>query len=147
MAERIGKLCRNLLPADFEQHRRQMPAIQQFLDSELPDPLAGAVTLLTASDREIVIAAASPPLANYLRLYTREIEAQLNEAFGMQRRLKVRTLPASATRLAPTAAPLKPRPVGAPAVDAVERNARWIEDESLRESLLSLARAMRNDAD
>ena len=110
----------------------------------MPEPLAGAVTLLTADDQEIHVAADSPPLANYLRLYRAEIELQLNEAFGRPRRLQIRTMPAAATRLAPVAAPPPPRPVGAAALEALERSARCVEDDALRESLLALARAIRD---
>lgn len=146
--DRIGRLCRSILPQDFEKVRRRLPAVQQFLEDNLPQPMNRSVTLLTITPDEVVIAANSPLVANYLRLHSSEIQQQLFETFGLKQSLRFRSIPDTMLQVAPaTGGVRKPEPVGKQSVEALRRNARWIEDEELREAMLSLAARLESDTD
>lgn len=139
----IGRLCASVLPAEFERIKRVAPRLQAFLDENLPPPLNRAVTLLTLSDDEIVIAASTPVVANYLRLHQSELKQQLRETFGMRQALRFRSLPDSLLRLEHERPERTPRRVSDETVTALERGANWIEDERLRAALLSLAESLK----
>ena len=140
MARRdLSRLCQSVLPPGFDEARRQLPEIQAFLDSNLPDTVTGSVTALSVDAEQIVIAASTPIVANYLRLHSAEIQQQLSETLQLQQALRFRTIPDAMMR---PRAPVKlqaPRQVSTESVDAIRRNAQWIEDEALRQALLSLA--------
>lgn len=140
----IGRLCQSVLPPEFEQVRRQLPEIQRFLKQNLPEPVNQAVTLLTLNQDEIVIAANSPLVANYLRLHGKEIQQQLHETFGLQQSLKFRTIPDSMLKLDQPGKLRDPKKVSAESIDALERNAKWIEDDDLKAAMLSLAKSLKS---
>ena len=119
--------------------------MQQFLEENLPEPMNRAVTLLTATDDEIVIAAYNPIVANYLRLHSTEIAQQIRETLGLEARLKFRTLPESLLQAGPHRQQREPRPVSAASAEAIRRSAEWIDDEDLRAALLSLAQSMKQE--
>jgi len=139
MASRdISRLCQSVLPPGFEQVRRQLPQIQAFLEENLPEAVQHSVTLLTVNAEEIIIAANTPMVANYLRLHSAEIQQQLRETFQLEQRVKFRTIP-DALFQARKQETLQPqRVVSREAVRSIKRNALCIEDETLRAALLSL---------
>ncbi len=139
----IDRLCRSVLPPGYEQIRRQVPKLQRFLDENLPDSVRGSATLLTLDREQIVIAASTPLVANYLRLHGREIEQQLRETFGLQQKIRFRTVPDSLLRVGIGARPHPPREVSPESIETIERSAEWIEDEKLRASLLALAHSLK----
>lgn len=141
-SRKIDRLCRSVLPPGYDRVTNLSPAVQRFLEDNLPSPMNRAVALLTANDEEIVIAAYNPMVANYLRLHSVEIAQQLRETLGLEARLRFRTMPESMLRTAQRQPKSEPRPVSERAVDAVRRGAEWVEDEQLRAALLSLARSM-----
>ena len=96
---KISRLCQSVLPAEFEQVKRQAPGLQHFLEENLPEAVQQSVTVLTINQDEIVIAASSPMVANYLRLHSRELQQQLREAFSFEQTLKFRTVPDSLLKL------------------------------------------------
>ena len=140
---RIAKLCQSVLPAEFEQVKRQAPGLQHFLEETLPEPVNRQVTVLTINAQEIVIAASSPMVANYLRLHSKELQQQLRETFDFEQTLKFRSIPESLLTLPQQQSPAKPREVSAESVDSLERNAQWIEDENLRAAMLSLVDSLK----
>ena len=141
----IDRLCRGVLPPGFERVERQLPEIQQFLEQNLPESVQGCVHLLTLDDEKVVIAANSPLVTNFLRLHSSEISQQLRETFGLEQPLKFRTIPDALLETGRHESRARPREVSGNAVEAIERNARWIEDEQLREAMLSLAKSLRRD--
>ncbi len=142
---KIDRLCQSVLPPEFEQVKRQLPRIQLFLEQNLPEPVNQAVTLLTLNPDEIVVAANSPLVANYLRLHAAEIQQQLRETFGLEQPLRFRTIPDSMLKLnSPQTLP-KPEKVTPESVESLQRNAQWIEDDDLRAAILSLAESLKSD--
>ena len=141
----IAGLCRAVLPAEFERLRQQIPEIQKFLEHNLPESVQGCVTLLTLNDEQIVIAANTPMVTNFLRLHSTEIGQQLRETFNLKQSLKFRTIPDALLKTAGRDQLPEPVPeaVSGEAVDAIERNAQWIEDEELRATMLSLAKCLK----
>ena len=137
--QKLDKLCQAVLPAGFEQVKRRVPEIQRFLDENLPEPVNRCVTLLTLNREEIVLSANSPAVASYLRMHSREIEQQLSETFQFKQRVRICTLPDSMLRLDDPVSRPPPREVSTASVDAIRRNAKWIEDDELRASMLALA--------
>ena len=142
---RIGPLCESLLPAGYDRVSKLGSRIQQFLRGNLPEPLNRTVTLLTVDDDEIVIAANTPVVANYLRLHQGELQQQLRESLGLGQRLRFRSLPQSMLRVDRPVAKRAPRRVSEQSIEALERNASWIEDEDLRRALLELAQSLKRD--
>lgn len=144
MARRsIAGLCRGLLPPEFERLEQQIPEIQKFLEQNLPESVRACVTLLTLNDEQIVIAANSPLVTNFLRLHSSEIEQQLRETFGLEQTLNFRTIPDALLQTGSRDHQPQPRVVSGEAVEAIERNAEWIDDEELKQAMLSLAKSLR----
>lgn len=142
-ASKIDRLCQSVLPPEFEQVKRRLPQIQQFLQQNLPEPVNHAVTLLTIKHDEIVIAANSPLVANYLRLHASEIQQQLRESFGLQQSLKFRTIPDSMLKIDSPEKRRKPGHATPESIEALRRSAQWIEDDELRAAMLSLAESLK----
>ncbi len=144
MARRkLDELCRAVLPPGYDRMRRYAPGIQRFLEENLPPPANACATLLKIDDDEIVIAANSPPVANFLRLHAGEIRQQLRETFGLEQAVRFRTVPDALLEVEPPGDRRIPRPASARSAEAIERNASHIDDESLREALLALARSLK----
>ena len=141
--KKISGLCQSVLPPGFEQVTRLGPEIQHFLEQNLPESVNQAVTLLTINQHEIVIAANSPMVANYLRLHSMEIAQQLRETFHLEQALKFRTVPDSLLKIDRNQTSREPRAVSAESIRAIQRNADWIEDKDLKAALLSLARSLK----
>ena len=142
-ANKISRLCQSVLPADFEQVKRQAPGLQHFLEENLPEAVQQSVTVLTINQNEIVIAANSPMVANYLRLHSKELQQQLRETFNFEQTLKFRTVPDSLLKIERPEHLRPPRQVSAESVEALKRSAQWIEDEDLKASILSLAESLK----
>ena len=140
---RIDRLCREVLPAEFERVSRLAPQIQQFLEHNLPESVNRSVRLLTLGRDEIVIAAYTPMVASYLRLHAAELRQQLRETFDLDLEVRFRTLPESLLHAADRPATPRLREVDAATVGVIERGAESIDDEALREALRSLARSMK----
>jgi sRNA-binding carbon storage regulator CsrA len=143
-SSKISRLCQSVLPAEFEQIKRQAPGLQHFLEENLPESVRQSVTVLTINQNEIVIAANSPMVANFLRLHSKELQQQIRETFDFEQTLKFRTVPESLLQLQRhSSSPQSPRQVSPESVDALERNAQWIEDEGLKAAMLSLAESLK----
>lgn len=143
----LSRLCESVLPPEFERQKRQLPMIQAFLDENLPDAVQGRVTALSVNDEEVVIAANTPMVANYLRLHGAEIHQQLIEALQLKQAVRFRTIP-DALLTQRKQKPLQAaRVVSDEAVDSIKRNARCVEDSSLRDALLSLADSLAKKQD
>jgi hypothetical protein len=140
----ISRLCQSVLPAEFEQVKRQTPGLQHFLEENLPEAVQQSVTVLTINQNEIVIAANSPMVANYLRLHSKELQQQLRETFNFEQTLKFRTVPDSLLKIEQHEHLRPPRQVSAESVEALRRNAQWIEDEELKAAMLSLAESLKS---
>ncbi len=134
-----------MLPPGFEQVTRLGPDIQRFLEQNLPETVNQSVTLLTINQDEIVVAANSPMVANYLRLHSREIEQQLRETFKLEQALKFRTIPDSLLKLDHNEYRHQLGQVSAESIESIRRNAEWIEDEQLKAAMLSLAESLKSD--
>ena len=143
-SSKISRLCQSVLPAEFEQVRRQAPGLQHFLEENLPEAVRQSVTVLTINQNEIVIAANSPMVVNYLRLHSKELQQQLRETFNFEQTLKFRTVPDSLLKIERHEHLRPPRQVSAESVEALKRNAQWIEDENLKAAILSLAEMLKD---
>ena len=143
-SNKISRLCQSVLPAGFEQVKRQTPSLQHFLEQNLPDAVKQSVTVLTINQDEIVIAANSPMVANYLRLHSKELQQQIRETFHFEQTLKFRTVPDSLLKLEQHEYLREPRQVSAESIEALKRNAQWIEDEDLKAAMLSLAESLKS---
>ena len=142
----IARWCQAVLPPGFEQARRQLPRIQGFLDENLPEAVRDNVTLLSVDAERIVIAASTPMVTSYLRLHGNEISQQLRETFQLEQQIHFRTIPDGLLQQRKPGAISQPRKVSQESVDAIRRNAQWIEDEALRASLLALADSLAGNA-
>ncbi len=140
----LGQWSKSVLPDNFEQVNRQMLVIQQFLTEHLPEPINQQVSVINFSDKEIVIAAANPQVANYLRLYVAEVQQQIQETFQLSQKLKIRSVPESLLKIDHPTSSSKPSKVSSETVAAIDRSASWIEDENLKQSLKSLANTLKN---
>lgn len=141
-SKKLSTLCLAALPAGFEQLRELAPRIQLFLEQNLPEGVGQSVTLLTVNQEEIVIAANSPMVANYLRLHSVEIQQQLLETFALERKLKFCAVPDDLLKIASRDTPARPATVSQESIASISRSADWIEDEKLKAAMLSLARSM-----
>ena len=99
--------------------------------------------MINISTQEIVIAAANPQVANYLRLYVAEIQQQIHESFNLTQKLKIRAVPDSLLQIDNPRRSSKPSKVSGETVAAIDRSADWIDDEGLKQSLQSLAETLK----
>ena len=142
---RLDKLCRSVLPPGYDLMVREGPRIQAFLQQNLPEPINQQVNLLSIDAEQIVISANSPVVANFLRLHANEIQQQLRETFQFDQSIRFRTLPDSLLQVdrKTPASSRQPRKVSDESVQAIERNADWIEDDGLKAAMKSLAQSLR----
>ena len=139
----IGQWSKSVLPDNFRQVSDQTLSIQQFLIEHLPEPINLQVSVINFSAEEIVIAATNPQVANYLRLYVAEIQQQIHETFDLSQKIKIRTTPDSLLQLDIPPDSRKPIKVSPETASAIDQGAEWIEDEGLKQSLQSLAKAIK----
>jgi len=139
----LAQWSKSVLPDNFKQVSEQTLAIQQFLMEHLPEPINQQVSVINFSSEEIVVVASSPQVANYLRLYIAEIQQQIQETFQLSQSLTIRTAPDSLLKIDRPPDLGKPSKVSSETVAAISRNARWIEDDKLKQSLESLANTLK----
>ncbi len=139
----IAQWSNSILPDNFKQVSKQTLAIQQFLMEHLPEPVNQQVSVINFSQEEIVVVASSPQVANYLRLYVTEIQQQIQETFQLSQKLTIRTAPESLLNIDSPPETGKPSKVSSETAENINRSAGWIEDENLRQSLESLADALK----
>ncbi|MFT5505106.1 MAG: hypothetical protein ACI845_003047 [Gammaproteobacteria bacterium] len=143
MSKSIKQLCRNLLPENYHQIIGEVGRIQAFIEEVLPDDIKSNVDVINANDNQVVIAADSAQIANYLNLYRQELEQQIRETFGSQQNLIIKTLPGEVRRPATRPEVPKPNKLSSETADQVDKGADWIEHDGLRESLKALAKTLR----
>ncbi|MEM7563024.1 MAG: hypothetical protein AAF353_08245 [Pseudomonadota bacterium] len=141
---RLDKLCRAVLPPGYERLSREGPRIQKFLQENLPEPINQQVALLSIDAEQIVFSANSPVVANFLRLHVTEIQQQIRETLKLQQSIKFRSLPETLLKVERKVETPQPRAVSDESIQAIEKNAEWIEDDSLKGALKSLAESLRN---
>jgi len=134
--------CQSILPENFKQVCAQTRSVEKFLHEHLPEPINQQVSVINCSHEEINIAVADPQIANYLRLYVAEIQQQILESLGMKQKLKIQTMPDSQLKVGTRPQSSQPTWVSRQTAEAISRNANWVEDESLRESLQALASSL-----
>lgn len=140
----VNKWCKAALPDNFDRVSKDTSAIQQFLKKQLPEPMSQQVTVVNLTGEAIVIAVTDPQIANYLRLYSTEIQQQIQETFNLKQVLKIKTIPATVLQTDFTKpAVKKPVKVAPESVQTLQRGADWIEDEKLKQALKSLANILK----
>ena len=135
----LDQWCQSVLPENFAQVSAQSKAVQKFLREQLPDPINQQVSVINCCDQEITLAVADPQVANYLRLYVAEVQQQIHESLGMKQKLRIRTMPDSMLKVGTRPQSNKPARVSKATADTISKTAGWIEDETLKASLQSLA--------
>lgn len=142
----LAQWSKSVLPDNFKQVSNQTLVIQQFLMEHLPEHVNQQVSVINFSSEEIVVAASSPQVANYLRLYVAEIQQQIQETFQVTQTLKICTVPESLLKIECPPLSGKPSKVSNETVENISRSADWIEDENLKQSLESLANTLKGES-
>ncbi|NNE63210.1 MAG: hypothetical protein HKN34_03925 [Gammaproteobacteria bacterium] len=109
---------------------------------QLPEDIVDSVRVINVDHAEVVIAAASGQIANFLRLHVRELTQQFHETFGGNRKLAIKAMPASLLQVESRHVAARPKPVSRDAINGID--AKWIEDEKLKKALESLAQQLKN---
>ena len=138
--------CHSVLPANFRQVTSKTSELQQFLREHLPEPVNQQVSVINSSQDEVVVAVSDPQVANFLRLYSAEIQQQMRETFHSRQVLKIRTLPGSMLEVGNRPGAKKPLRQTAETVRQFQHSANSVEDEHLRQILKSLAESMKEKA-
>lgn len=139
----LSQWSKSVLPDNFQQVSDQTLAIQQFLVEQLPEPVNSQIAVINISAEEIVVAAVNPQVANYLRLYSAEIQQQIRETFDISQKLKIRSVPDSLLQVDNPRKSRKPVKVSRETAESIDQTAGWIEDEGLKQSLKSLAKTLK----
>lgn len=142
----LSSWCQSILPSNYRQIKSQTAKYQQFLLEQLPDSVANSIQVINANTEEIVIAVSSASVANYLRLHVRELQQQIHETFNTSQKLSFKTMPESLLQIEQRPAIRKPQSVSSEAIESINNNAQWIEDENLKQALKSLAQQLKNKA-
>ena len=135
--------CQSALPPNYQAIKGLTEKYQKFLVQQLPEDIVDSVQVINVDHGEIVIAAASGQIANFLRLHVSELTQQFHETFGGKRKLLIKAMPASLLQVESGHAVVKPRSVSREAINGIENNAKWIEDEKLKKAFESLARQLK----
>ncbi len=141
--KRLSNWLQSVLPNNYRQIKGQTSKYQLFLSEQLPDSITASVQVINVSTEEIVIAAGSAQVTNYLRLHARELQQQFDETFKSHQKLRFKTMPASLLQIDQRPPARKPAQVSAEAIKGISNNARWIEDDNLKQALESLARQLK----
>ena len=141
---RIGNWLDASLPQHYRQVRDDIGRVQAALVELLPAALSERVQVISVTGDDIVVAVTDAQTANYLRLYQKELQQQLRESLPCTHHLRFRTLPQSLLQPPQRSKGKGPRPVSDEVADGVARNARWVEDDALREALASLAQSIKS---
>lgn len=141
--KRLLHWCQSILPPNYQAVRGLTDKYQKFLSEQLTREIATTVRVINVNMDEIVIAAASSQVASYLRLHATELRQQFRETFGGDRKIIIKSMPESLINIDPQRSTIKPRPVSDESVDTIEKNADWVEDETLKNALKSLARSLK----
>ena len=143
----LSSWFQSVLPTNYRQIKSQTSKYQLFLSEQLSDSISDSVRVINVSSEEIVIAAGSAQVTNYLRLHARELQQQFDETFNNGQKLSFKTLPESLLRIDQRPAARKPDRVSNEAIKSISDNAQWIENENLKQALESLARQLKNKSD
>lgn len=135
--------CQSALPHNFQTVKGLTEKYQEFLLQQLPEDIADSVQIINVDRGEVVIAAASGQIANFLRLHTRELTQQFDETFGGKRKLSIKAMPASLLQVESGHVAVRPQPVSAETIRNIEKNANWVDDEKLKKAFESLARQLK----
>jgi hypothetical protein len=135
--------CQSALPPNYQSIKGLTEKYQNFLAQQLPEELVDAVQVINVDRDEVVIAAASGQIANYLRLHVRELTQQFHETFGGNRKLSIKAMPASLLKVESGRVVARPQSVSTEAINNIENNAKWVEDEKLKRALESLAHQLK----
>ncbi len=142
--KRLSSWFQSILPTNYRQIKNQTSKYQLFLNEQLPDSINSSVWVINAGTEEIVIAAGSAQVTNYLRLHARELQQQFDETFTGGQKLNFKTMPESLLQVDQRPPARKPDRVSNEAIKSIRKNAQWIEDENLKQALESLARQLKN---
>ncbi len=143
--KRLSSWLQSVLPVNYRQLKSQTSKYQHFLSEQLPDSISDSVLVINVSVDEIVIAATSAQVTNYLRLHSRELQQQFHETFHSRQVLRFKTMPNSLLEVEQRPPGRKPRPVSNEAIESISSNAQWIEDDNLKQALESLARQLKKN--
>lgn len=135
--------CQSALPPNFQTIKGLTEKYQKFLVQQLPEDIVDTVQVINVDHDEVVIAAASGQIANYLRLHAREITQQFHETFGGNRKLSIKAMPASLLKVETGQVVVRPKSVSTETISNIEKNAKWVEDEKLKKALESLAHQLK----
>lgn len=136
--------CQSALPPNFQSIKGLTEKYQNFLAQQLPEDIVDSVQVINVDRGEVVIAAASGQIANFLRLHVRELTQQFEETFGGNRKLTIKAMPASVLKVESGHRVVRPQSVSVDTINSIENNAKWVEDEKLKKALESLAHQLKD---
>ena len=140
----VRKWFGDVLPPDYARKTSLINQFQAFFHSLQDDPVYACVEVLAVDERQLTLAVPSPGLVNYLRLHTREIGDMIEQQFGCRLQLRMIVQPGASAAGAESARRGPARYFAAPVAEQLERSAAAVEDQSLRDALIRLARAIRD---
>jgi hypothetical protein len=130
------------LPQNFAQQTARINQFQAFFDALDNDPVFAQVRVLKVDPALVTLALPSATLANYLRLYSRDIQQQLADSFHQHYALNVVASPEAFYQRQQESGLAPAKKVSKSMCDRIKASAETIEDDEVRRSLLSLARSM-----
>jgi len=115
--------------------------MQAFFDTLENDPVFQQVRVLRVESDQVTLGLPSPALANYLRLYSRELARQIGDQFGHHYDLRIVVAPEAFYQSTEQGSRLAPAGRFSEEVcTRIKSSAEAIEDDELKRSLLALAR-------
>ncbi|MCP4236462.1 MAG: DUF721 domain-containing protein, partial [Aestuariibacter sp.] len=85
--KRLSSWCQSILPANYQQIKKQTERFQRFLRDQLPKPIAARIHVMNVTQTEVIVAVDDSQTTNYLRLHHREMQQQLLETFQCKQTL------------------------------------------------------------
>jgi len=142
---KVSNWMKACLPAEFRERSSTIQQYQQFFLQQTTDAVFPMVEVLNVNDQQLVLAVPSPALVNYLRLHVPQISAQLEELFHCRLDIKIVAQPESMEES--DSSPKRPaiRHYPDSVCKQIQKSAVSLDDEHLREAVLSLAKTLKHD--
>lgn len=141
----LSSLFGKVLPENFRQKSATIHQYQQFFNSLESDAVFQMVEVINVTDEHLSLAVPSPSLVNYLRLHSQQLRQQIEEQFGLDLELIFKVLPESISPKREIKKMPSARHFSASVSDQIKKSSSGLDDEELRNAMISLADTIKND--
>ncbi len=142
---KVSNWVKACLPDSFQEKSASIQQYQAFFEQQTSDAVYALVKVLNVNDNELTLAVPSPALVNYLRLHEAQIRRQIETLFHHSMSIKVVAQPELMETDTNSLEPVQSKHYSATVCAQIQKSAASLEDNDLRDALLSLAKTLQQD--